>query len=149
MLGGIAMEIVEGTIGLIGSRGLLSGREQESPALEVGHRQLRHIRVSEQLSKAIEAGKFGRVLIWRGLSQGVVTRPFVAAIEVDGKIYKAERVLPMTLIKILLWLMVAVGIGSAAAAVLGVAVGAFVIGFYMKNYMDFLRFGPANEPATP
>jgi len=139
------MEIVEGTIGLIGARGLLSGREQESPALEVGHRQLRHITLSKHLSRAIKAGKFGRVLIWRGLSQGVVTRPFVAAIEVDGKIYKADRVLPMTLIKVLLWMMVAVGIGSAAAPVLGVAVAAFIIGFYLKNYVDFLRFGHANE----
>lgn len=142
------MEIVEGTIGLIGARGLLSGREQESPALEVGHRQLRHITLSKHLSRAIEAGKFGRVLIWRGLSQGVVTRPFVAAIEVDGKIYKADRVLPVTLIKILLWMMVAVAIGSAAAPVLGAAVAAFIIGFYAKNYMDFLRFGHGNEAVT-
>lgn len=142
------MEVVEGTIGLIGSRDWPDGNKPVRPALEVGHRQLRHIALSKQLSQAIEAGKFGRVLIWRGLTQGLVTKPFVAAVEVDGKIYKAERVLPMTLIKILLWLIVAAGIGSAAAPVLGIAVGAFIIGFYAKNYMDFLRFGPSNQPAA-
>lgn len=142
------MEVVEGTIGLIEMRGLHDSAARGHPVLEVGHRQLRHIRLSEQLSKAIEAGKFGRVLIWRGLTQGLVTRPFVAAIEVDGKIYKADRVLPMVLIKVLLWMLLAVGIGTAAAPVLGVAVAAFIIGFYMKNYMDFLRFGHADQPSA-
>jgi hypothetical protein len=135
------MEVVEGTIGQIAMRNMEadSGRAALS-AIEVGHRQLRRVMLTEPLSQALESGKFARVLVWRGLTQGLVTRPFVAAVEVDGKTYKSHRVLRMTLVKILLWMILVVGIGSVSP-VLGVFVAACIIGFYAKNCLDFMRFG--------
>lgn len=137
------MEIVEGTIGLVGAsrrRKSRDGHRTSFSALDVGHRRLKRIVLTEHLSKALESGKFARVLVWRGLTQGLVTRPFIAAIEVDGKTYKADRVLPMAVIKILLWMILVFGIGSVSP-VLGVFVAACIIGFYVKNYLDFRRFG--------
>lgn len=136
------MEVVEGMIGQVAMR---SPRNAESrrarvSAIEVGHRQLRRVLLTDQLSKSLESGKFARVLIWRGLTQGLVTRPYVAAIEVDGKTYKSGRILPLALVKILAWMTLVVAIGSVSA-VLGVVAAACIIGFYTKNYLDFLRFG--------
>jgi len=137
------MEVVEGTIGQIATRSVQDkgdGYRAVVSAIEVGHRQLRRVVLTEQLSKSLESGKFARVLIWRGLTQGLVTRPFVAAVEVDGKTYKSHRVLPMALLKILLWMILVVAIGSVSP-VLGVFAAACIVGFYAKNYLDFLRFG--------
>jgi hypothetical protein len=137
------MEVVEGTIGQIARRSWPSDNDSSRTTLsgiEVGHRRLQRIVLTEPLSQALESGKFARVLIWRGLTQGLVTRPFIAAVEVDGKTYKAARVLPMALLRILLWMVLVVAIGSVSP-VLGVFVAACIIGFYVKNYLDFLRFG--------
>lgn len=57
----------------------------------------------------------------------------------DGKTYKAERVLVTALLKILLWMLMVAVIGSITP-VLGVVSAACIIGFYVKNYLDFLRF---------
>ena len=136
------MEVVEGVIGQSGA-----GVRQDKPedratlsGIEVGHRHLQRVVLTERLSKALESGEFARVLIWRGLTQGLVTRPFVAAVEVDGITYRADRVLPMALLKILLWMILVAGIGSVSPE-LGVFVAACIIGFYVKNYLDFLQFG--------
>jgi hypothetical protein len=136
------MEVVEGIIGQMGvgeRQDRLVGRATLS-GIEVGHRRLRRVVLTERLSKVLESGEFARVLIWRGLTQGLVTRPFVAAVEVDGITYRADRVLPMALLKILLWMILVVGIGSVSP-VLGVFVAACIIGYYVKNYLDFLQFG--------
>ena len=137
------MEVLEGTIGQIATRNVQYGVDRNRAgvsAIEVGHRQLRRVVLTDQLSKSLESGKFARVLIWRGLTQGLLTRPYVAAVEVDGKTYKSHRVLPIALLKILLWMILVVGIG-AVSLVLGVFAAACIIGFYAKNYLDFLRFG--------
>ncbi len=136
------MEVVEGTIGQIG-RGTWTAKHDGGsttvPALEVGHRQLERVVLAGYLSKVLEPGKFARLLILRGVTQGVVTRPVIAAVEVDGKTYKADKVLLTGLLKILLWMLVVAVIGSIAP-VLGVVAAACVIGFYVKNYLDYLRF---------
>ena len=137
------MEVLEGTIGQIATRNVQYGVDRSRAgvsAIEVGHRQLRRVVLTDQLSKSLESGKFARVLIWRGLTQGLLTRPYVAAVEVDGKTYKSHRVLPIALLKILLWMILVVGIG-VVSLVLGVFAAACIIGFYAKNYLDFLRFG--------
>lgn len=140
--GGSAMEVLEGMIGQVAIRNPRNAESRRArvSAIEVGHRQLRRVLLTDQLSKSLESGKFARVLIWRGLTQGLVTRPYVAAIEVDGKTYKSRRILPLALVKILAWMTLVVAIGSVSA-VLGVVAAACIIGFYAKNYLDFLRFG--------
>lgn len=134
------MEVVEGTIGQIG-RPIWTAKLGGStvPALEVGHRQLERVVLTDYLSKVLEPGKFARLLILRGVTQGVVTRPVIAAVEVDGKTYKSSKVLLSAVLKILLWMMVIAVVGSIAP-VLGVVAAACVLGFYMKNYLDYLRF---------
>ncbi len=137
------MEVVEGTIGQIDRRAWVAkgdgGNGTTVSGLEVGHRQLKRVVLADYLSKVLEPGKFARLLILRGATQGVVTRPVIAAVEVDGKTYKAAKVVWTGLLKILLWMLVVAAIGSIAP-VLGVVSAACVIGFYVKNYLDFIRF---------
>lgn len=137
------MEVVEGTIGQIGRRSWLAkghgGNSTTVSGLEIGHRRLKRVVLADYLSKVLEPGKFARLLILRGVTQGVVTRPVIAAVEVDGKTYKTDKVLWTGLLKIVLWMLVVAVIG-AIAPVLGVVSAACIIGFYAKNYLDYRRF---------
>lgn len=69
------MEVVEGTIGQIGRETWMARRDggTSATALEVGHRQLKRIVLTDYLSKVLEPGKFARLLILRGITQGLVT----------------------------------------------------------------------------
>ncbi len=136
------MEIVEGTIGQVGRVDWGAKKAPRGGAIsviEVGHRHLKRVVLADPLSRVLESGKFARVLIWRGLTQGLVTHPVVAAVEVDGKIYKSGQVLTMAAIRVLVWMILVLAIGSVAPA-LGVFTAACIIGFYTKHYLDYLRF---------
>ena len=136
------MEIVEGTIGQVGRLDWGDTKPSKSgaiSAIEVGHRQLKRVVLADPLSRVLESGKFARVLIWRGLTQGLASHPVVAAVEVDGKSYKSRRIHTMALVRILVWIILVLAIGSVEPA-LGVFTAACVVGFYTKHYLDYLRF---------
>jgi len=134
------MEVVEGTIGHIGREAWPTGESGgKVSALEVGHRRLKGVVLPSPMPSVLVPGKFARLLVQRGLTQGVVTAPVVVAAEIDGKTYKARSVLVTALIKVPVWMMAVVTI-TAISPVIGIAVGSFIIGYYAKNYLDYRRF---------
>jgi hypothetical protein len=136
------MEIVEGTIGLVGAGTEAAKRERGTTmlsVLEVGGRTFQRIVLTECLSKFIQSGRHVRMLVCQGLTCGLVTRPFIAAIQIDGKTYKTDKVLLTLLLKMLLWMLAVVALGTLHPLA-GVLAAACIIGFYVRNYLDFVRF---------
>ena len=136
------MEVIEGTVGLIGA-GTWSakgdGGSTSLSVLEIGNKTYKRIILTDYLSNYITAGQPVRALISRGLTRGLVSRPFIAAVQVDGKTYKTDSVLMMFVLKTVLWLMIC-GVIGAILWPLGLALAVFVVYFYVKSYLDYKKF---------
>jgi hypothetical protein len=137
-----SMKVIDGEIGVVG-REHPRGRPGKSPVLsvlEIGEHQLKRIVLSEPLRKPIATGKHARILLGRGLSQGLVTRPYVAAVEVDGKKYKKDLVIRNAMIKILIY----GGIGYVTLSRISVPLALVFCGIvavhYVKDSLDLVRF---------
>lgn len=82
------MRIVEGTLSLIGhgtwDDGGGGGKTVVS-AMDIGEHHLQKILVPDYLRNYMEPGAHMRLAISQGLSRGLITRPFVAAVECNGK----------------------------------------------------------------
>jgi len=136
------MEIVEGTVGLIGAGTWTAkgdGGSTNLSVLEIGDKTYKRIILTDYLSNYMTAGQKVRALISKGLTRGLVSRPFVAAVQVDGKTYKVESLLMMFVLKVILWLMIC-GVAGAIFAPLGIVLAIVIIAFYVKAYLDFKRF---------
>jgi len=110
--------------------------------LEIGNHALRKIVMPDYVSNYIRPGKQAELLVGQGLSRGLITRPYIAAVKVDGKTYKESggMVLFMGLAKALLYSVpVAVVLGAmwAPLGALGV-VGVFA--YYIRDYLGFRKF---------
>ncbi len=137
------MKRIDGELGVVGGEvgpGRARGGKTVLSILEIGNHHLRKIVLADSLRKHLETGKHARLLLGNGLSRGLFTRPYIAAVEVDGRKYKAERMLlPGTLEALfsgglavaLLWTIsmpLALFFCVAAAAVSA------------KDWLDFARF---------
>ncbi len=141
-IGGATVEIVEGTVGLIGA-GTWTARGDSGSTnlsvLEIGDKTYKRIRLHDYLSNHITTGRKVRALISWGLTRGLISRPFIAAVSVDGKTYKADSVLTLFALKLVLWLMLC-AVAGAIYLPLGIVLAIVIAGFYLKAYLDFTRF---------
>lgn len=124
-----------------GSGGGGSGKTILS-VLEIGNHSLRKIVMPDYISNYIRPGKHTQLLVGRGLSQGFITRPFIAGAKINGKTYKegSGMILFMSLAKSTLYI-IPVGIGLGVVwpplGVLGV-IGVFA--YYIRDYLSYRRF---------
>ncbi len=138
------MHVYEGEIGVVGHMGRRDGVGGHGRAvlsvLEIGDQQLRHIVVPDRLATHLHAGQRSRVLVGQGLSHGLITRPFVAAVEVQGRKYKIDRVLLTAALKTLVYSTLAVPLFGAIAWPLGVLACLGIAAWYVSDYLDLRRF---------
>ncbi len=137
------MKVYEGEIGMIGAGTWTDGGgggKTILSVLEVGNHQLKKILLPDYLGNYIATGAQARVLVSQGLSRGMVTRPFVAAVEVDGKTYKTDSVLMMALMKTALYCIPAFVIFGAINPILGMLACGAVAFYYISDYLDLKRF---------
>jgi hypothetical protein len=110
--------------------------------LEIGEHSLRKIVMPDYISNYLQAGKQSSLLIGTGLSRGMITRPFIAAVKVDGKTYKESD-------GMLIFMFAAKAI--LYAVLFGLILGSFflplgLIGagapfyYYFKDYAAFKSF---------
>lgn len=136
------MKVLDGEIGVVGSGTWTDGGgggKTILSVLEIGNHHLKRIVLPDYLHNYLTPGKQARVLIGRGLSRGVITRPFVAAVQVDGRTYKTDQVLLMYVLKCVLYCGVALLVFSRLLPV-GLALAAAIVMFYAKEYLDLKRF---------
>ena len=136
------MRVLDGEIGVVGSGTWTDGGgggKTLLSVLEIGNHHLKRIVLPDYLHNYMTPGKQARVLIGRGLSRGVITRPFVAAVQVDGRTYKTDQVLLMYVLKCVLYCGVALLVFGRILP-LGLAVAVAILMFYFKEYMDLKRF---------
>jgi hypothetical protein len=133
------MKVLDGRIGVVGGR---AGRRKSNvlSILEIGEHQLKRIVLPDALREPLATGKHARILLGKGLSLGLVTRPYIAAIEVDGRKYKTTQVILVALLKALLygaagyWILARVSLPLAFLFAAGVAI------YYAKDSLDLIRF---------
>jgi hypothetical protein len=136
------MKVVEGEVGVVGhgtwSDGGGGGKTILS-VLEIGDTHLKPIVLPDYLSNYLNPGQQVRVLVGQGLSHGLITRPFVAAVESNGKKYKIDSVLTMVVLKSILYCFPALLL-AAIHPILAVAACVAIFMFYTKEYLDLKRF---------
>jgi len=135
------MKVLDGEIGVVG--GGRRGRRGQSNVLsilEIGEHQLKRIVLPDALRAPMATGKHARILLGRGLSLGLVTRPYIAAIEIDGKKYKTGRVILFALLKALLYFAAGFAILSRISLPLAMLFGLGVTMYYAKDSLDLIRF---------
>lgn len=136
------MEVVEGTVGLIGAgtwEAKGDGGATTLSVLEIGDKTYKRIILTDYLSNYMSSGTKVKALISKGLTRGVVTRPVVAAVQVDGKTYKTDGFLMVFVLKCILWLMIC-GVAGAVFPPLGFVLAILVIAFYVRSYLQFKKF---------
>jgi len=139
------MKIIEGELKLVGSGTWADGGgggKTVVSALDIGDHHLRKILIPDYLRNYITPGEHIRVGISQGLSHGMITRPFIAAVEANGKKYRLDK---GTLIfagaaKTLLYALPVGVILGAITPVLGIAGVAGVGFFYFKEIMAINNF---------
>jgi len=137
------MKVIEGDIGLVGGGTWTDGGgggKTVLSVLEIGDQQLKKILLTDYLANYVKPGKHARLLVSKGLSRGIITRPFIAAVEVDGKKYKTDQVLFMGILKIALYSMAAFVLLFSFSVPLAVLACAGIALYYVRDYMDLRRF---------
>ena len=137
------MQTLEGVIGRVGAGTWQDGGGGGKTVLsvfEIGNHHLKRVVLPDYLRNYITPGEPARVRIGQGLSHGLITRPFIAAVEVDGKKYKTDSVLLMAVLKIILYAIVVGGILTAFSKVLALLAVAGIAAFYIKDYLELQAF---------
>lgn len=139
------MKIVEGELKLIGNGtwedGGGGGKTVVS-ALDIGDHHLRKILVPDYLRNYMVPGEHIRVAISQGLSRGMITRPFIAAVESNGKKHSIEQgtLIFAGVAKTLLYALPVGAILGALTPIFGVAGVAGVGYYYFKEIMAIKSF---------
>jgi hypothetical protein len=134
------MKVLDGRIGVVGGGGAARRKSNVLSILEIGEHQLRRIVLPDALREPMTTGKYARILLGRGLSLGLVTRPYIAAIEIDGRKYKTSQVIVVALLKALLYGTAGYMVLSRVSLPLGLIFGAGAAMYYAKDSLDFIRF---------
>lgn len=139
------MKIAEGELKLIGSGtwedGGGGGKTVVS-ALDIGDQHLRKILIPDYLRNYMTPGEHIKVAISQGLSRGMITRPFIAAVEANGKKHRIElgTLIFAGVAKTLLYAIPVGVILGAITPVLGIAGVAGVGYYYFKEILAINRF---------
>lgn len=148
----MSMTVYEGEVSLVGAGTWTDGAAQGASAggqgktilsvLEIGGHSLRKIVMPDYISNYVHSGKQTTLLIGTGLSQGIITRPFIAAVKVDGKTYKESdgMLIFMLATKAILYAILFGVIFGAFFAPLGFVAAGAVFYYHYKDYAAFKSF---------
>ncbi len=133
------MQTLEGVVGRVGAGSWEDGGGGGKTILsvfEIGDHHLKRVVLPDYLRTYITPGEPARVMVGQGLSRGLITRPFIAAVEVNGKKYKTDSGLLMAVCKIILYSLVIGGILSGFSKVLALAAVVGIAVFYVRDYLE-------------
>ncbi|MEO8030789.1 MAG: hypothetical protein ABJC74_16245 [Gemmatimonadota bacterium] len=133
------MQTLEGVVGRVGAGSWEDGGGGGKTILsvfEIGDHHLKRVVLPDFLRNYIVPGEPARVMVGQGLSRGLITRPFIAAVEVNGKKYKTDSVLLMAVCKIILYSMVIGGILAGFSKVLALVAVVGITVFYVRDYLE-------------
>jgi hypothetical protein len=148
----MSMTVYEGEVSLVGAGTWTDGAAQGNgtggqgktilSVLEIGGQSLRKIILPDYISNYLQQGKQSTLLIGSGLSQGLITRPFIAAVKVDGKTYKESdgMLIFMLATKTILYAILFGVILGAFFAPLGLVAAGAVFYYHFKDYAAFKSF---------
>lgn len=137
------MKVYEGELGMVGSGTWADGGgggKTMLSVLEIGNHQLKRVVLPDYIGNYLTPGSHIRLGVSTGLSRGLVTRPVVAAVEVNGKKYKVDQMLFVSLAKIALYSIPAFLIFGAIYTPLGFVAVAAVAWFYLSEFGALKRF---------
>lgn len=137
------MKVYEGELGMIGSGTWTDGGgggKTILSVLEIGNHQLKRVLLPDYLGNYMQPGAQMRLGVSTGLSRGFITRPVVTAVEVNGRKYKTDQMLFVSLAKIALYAIPAFLVFGSIYKPLGLAAVAAVAWFYLSDYGDLKRF---------
>jgi hypothetical protein len=140
------MRVVEGELKLIGGGtwedGGGGGKTVVS-ALDIGDSHLRNILIPDYLRNYMTPGENVRVAVSQGLSRGLITRPFIAAVQSNGKKYhigRGQMVFAGIAKTVLYAIPVGLILGALLHPVVGLAGVAGVGFYYFKEVQSVLNF---------
>lgn len=139
------MKVIEGELKLIGGGtwedGGGGGKTVVS-ALDIGDHHLRKILIPDYLRNYMTPGEHIRVAVSQGLSRGLITRPFIAAVDAHGKKYRIEKstLIFAAVAKTLLYAIPVGFILGAITPILGIAGVAGVGYYYLKEILAISAF---------
>ena len=137
------MQILEGVIGTVGAGtwqdGGRGGRTTLS-VFEIGGHHVRRVVLPDYLRSFITPGERVRVMIGRGLSGGLITRPFIAAVEVRSRKYKVDGVLLKAALETTLYSLLVGGIVAMFSKVIALLACGAIATFYVKDYLQLKSF---------
>jgi hypothetical protein len=135
------MKVLDGEIGVVGGgRGAGARKGNVLSILEIGEHQLKRIVLPDALREPMKAGKHARILLGRGLSWGILTPPYIAAVEIGAQKYKNARVIRAALFKTLIYAMIACAIFWRISPVLALISCAGIAAYSAKEFLDWIRF---------
>jgi hypothetical protein len=137
------MKVYSGEVGMIGggtwSDGGGGGKTILS-AFDIGNQHLKRIVLTDYLANYLKPGTQAKILVSQGLSHGFITRPFIAAVEVEGKKYKLDSILLMGILKSILYCAIAFPLFGVIHWVLGLAACAAVVWYYVGDWLQLQHF---------
>lgn len=85
------MRIYTGTVNLIGNgvwENKLGGGRTTLSVLEIGVHAFKNIILTDYLANYLRINSHATILVYHGLTQGLITRPVILGVEINGKKYK-------------------------------------------------------------
>ncbi len=139
------MQILEGVVGTVGAGtwedgGGGGGGRTTLSVFEIGEHHLRRVVLPDYLRGYIAPGQWARIMIGRGLSLGLMTRPFIAAVEVNGRKAKVDRGVTRVAMRAVLGCLVVGGALSLLSAAVAVAACGAVALVTMREYFELKAF---------
>lgn len=140
------MKIYKGLVNLIGAGTWTDtggGGKTKLSVLEVGASSLKSIILPDYIRSYLTVGQDVEILVSRGLSQGIITRPFIAAIKVNGRTYKSSmgQLLLMCLIKYILYSGAVYGIITLGGYNPNlIYLNLLILAYYGKECVDYFKF---------
>jgi len=107
---------------------------------EIGGHHLRRILLPDDLRGYITPGQPARIMIGRGLSRGLISRPCIAAVETRAGTRKIANGLAISAAKIGVYSLVLGGMAALHSRPLALAACAAIAGFYIKDYLQLKSF---------
>jgi hypothetical protein len=136
------MQVIDGEIGVIGGPARPDAQRGETllSVLEIGDRHFKEIVLRDAFKAHVTTGKRVRLLLGTGLSRGIITRPYIAAVEVDGKKYKSGIATLRAVLGAVLYGALAYLVLSRISTPLALAAWAGIAAYYAKELVDLARF---------
>ncbi len=140
------MKTYRGKITRIGQGDWISngsgGGKTTVSVFEIGVHTLQKLLISDYMINYVNVGEDVEILVSKGLSQGLITRKYIAGIKVNGKIYKENlgTILFMNFAKIFLYFMLTIPIIMLYQSMFPLIIGIVALVYYIKEIIDFMKF---------